>query len=76
MMGADAVGMSSVFEVIACNYLKIKVLMLTCISNVAADLHEGHISHTEVMNVISQTQTKLCNYIASIIKELRPKLEN
>jgi purine-nucleoside phosphorylase len=44
-MGADAVGMSTVPEVIAARHLGIKVVALSCITNLACGLSEGEVSH-------------------------------
>lgn len=48
LLGADAVGMSTVPEVIALNHLGVPVAALSCISNLAAGLGEGPLSHDEV----------------------------
>jgi purine-nucleoside phosphorylase len=47
-LGADAVGMSTVPEVIAANHLGVPVAAMSCITNVAAGLGIGKLSHTEV----------------------------
>ncbi len=70
--GADAVGMSTVFEVIACNFLRMKVLAFSCIANPAADRHEGNMNHEEVleaMNALGPKLSKLVNRCAEKILE-------
>jgi purine-nucleoside phosphorylase len=47
-LGADAVGMSTVPEVIALRQLGVRVGAVSCITNLAAGLGEGLLSHTEV----------------------------
>lgn len=50
-IGADAVGMSTVPEVIQARYLGMKVLGLSTITNAAAGLSAHPLSHEEVMEV-------------------------
>lgn len=69
-MGADAIGMSTVFEVIACNYLKLKVLAFNCIANPAADLHKGEMHHEEVLKAMNQMQPKLIKLLRGVVEEI------
>ncbi len=48
-MGADMVGMSTVPEVIAARYLGLKVLGISCITNMAAGILDQPLSHEEVV---------------------------
>lgn len=48
-LGADAVGMSTVLEVIAASQLNIKVLGLSCLTNMAAGIAAGRLDHRDVM---------------------------
>lgn len=66
-MGADAVGMSTVPEVIAANFLGIKVLALSCIANSAADLHKDDISHEEVLAVMKETAPKVIRLLNGVL---------
>ncbi|NGX35011.1 MAG: Purine nucleoside phosphorylase 1 [Candidatus Anoxychlamydiales bacterium] len=68
--GADAVGMSTVFEVLACNFLNMKVLAFSCITNKAADLHEGNMNHEEVLQSLNQMSPKLSKLTKALAKEL------
>jgi purine-nucleoside phosphorylase len=47
--GADAVGMSTIPEVLMARYLGMRVAALSCITNYAAGLREGKLSHKEVL---------------------------
>ena len=62
LLGADAVGMSTVPEAIAARHQGMKVLGLSCITNMAAGMTEDIIHHEEVM----ETGAK----VAGIFKEL------
>lgn len=47
-LGAHAVGMSTVLEVIALRHLRIRVGALSCITNQAAGIAAGTLDHSEV----------------------------
>jgi inosine/guanosine/xanthosine phosphorylase family protein len=49
MWGADAVGMSTIPEVLMARYCGMKVAALSCITNYAAGLGAGKLSHAEVL---------------------------
>lgn len=69
-MAADAVGMSTVPEVIAANFLKMRVLSFSCIANAATDLHEGEMRHSEVLEAMNALAPKAVNLLAGIVGEL------
>ncbi|MDD5544156.1 MAG: purine-nucleoside phosphorylase [Acidobacteriia bacterium] len=48
-LGADAVGMSTVPEVIVANHMGVKCLGISCITNMAAGVSKEKINHEEVM---------------------------
>lgn len=69
-MGADSVGMSTVFETIACNFLGMKVLALNCISNVSADRFTGVMSHDHVIKAMKEMQPKVVTLLQGVIQRL------
>ena len=56
-IGADLVGMSTVFEVIAARHLEMKVLAISCVTNMAAGILDQSLSHQEVMETGETVKT-------------------
>ena len=50
-IGADLVGMSTVPEVIAARQMGIKVLAISCVTNMAAGTTDAQINHEEVLEI-------------------------
>ena len=50
-LGADAVGMSTVLEVIQARALGIEVAAFSCLTNLAAGLSPDKVSHEEVLEI-------------------------
>ena len=50
-LGADAVGMSTVWEAIAAHHMGVRIAGLSCISNMAAGVTKNPLSHQEVVDV-------------------------
>lgn len=69
-LGADAVGMSTVPEVIAANFLGMKVASLSCIANAAADRHGGEMSHGEVLLAVSEAAPKMIELLNAVVGAL------
>ena len=63
-LGADAVGMSTVPEAIAARQCGMRVAGLSCITNLAAGLGGGNLSHTEVL----ETAERVKNLAAQLLK--------
>ena len=59
MLGADAVGMSTVPEVITARHMQMKVLGISCITNTATPETAEAVNHQEVMQGAKQTLPKL-----------------
>ena len=51
ILGADAVGMSTVPEVIIANHRGVKVIGISCITNMAAGILDQPLEHEEVIEI-------------------------
>jgi purine-nucleoside phosphorylase len=56
-LGADAIGMSTVPEAIAARQCGLNVAAISCITNLAAGICEGKLSHAEVLETAEKVKT-------------------
>ena len=68
--GADLVGMSTVPEVIAAAYLGIRVIGISCVTNMAAGILEQPLSHEEVVATGKKVAPQFAELITSILNSL------
>ena len=68
-MGADAVGMSTVPEVIAARHLGMRVLGLSCLTNMAAGVLKKKLDHREVLEVGERLEGALADVLGRIVEE-------
>lgn len=68
--GADAVGMSTVPETIAANYMGIKVLGLAVITNMATGIQKVKHSHERVIEIANKASSDLSSLISGVVEEL------
>ena len=69
-IGADLVGMSTVPEVIVANYLGLKSLAISCVTNMAAGILPQKINHEEVL----ETGARVRGTLVKLLKALLPRL--
>ncbi|WP_439442839.1 purine-nucleoside phosphorylase [Listeria aquatica] len=69
-LGADAVGMSTVPEVIVANHAGLKVLGISCITNMAAGILDQPLSHSEVIETTDRVQQMFLTYVRAILKDM------
>jgi purine-nucleoside phosphorylase len=69
-IGADLVGMSTVPEVIVANYLGMRVLAISCVTNMAAGILPQKINHEEVL----ETGRRVRDTLVTFLKKLAPRL--
>lgn len=70
LLGADAVGMSTVPEAIAARHQEMRVLGISCITNLAAGMTDDIIHHEEVM----ETGARVAATFKELLRRIIPKL--
>jgi len=66
ILGADAVGMSTVPEVITARHAGMNVLGISCITNMAAGILDKPLHHEEVMNTAKEVERKFVCLVRKI----------
>lgn len=69
-IGADLVGMSTVAEVIAARQLGMKVLAVSCVTNMAAGILRQKINHEEVL----ETGRRISGHFKALLREVVPMI--
>jgi purine-nucleoside phosphorylase len=69
-IGADLVGMSTVCEVIAARHMGIKVLAISCVTNMAAGILDQPLSHEEVM----ETGERVKSSFEALLRAVLPRV--
>ena len=69
-IGADMVGMSTVPEVIVANHGGMKVLGISCVTNMAAGILSQKLSHVEVMETAERVEKKFVSFVRGLMKVL------
>jgi purine-nucleoside phosphorylase len=69
-LGADAVGMSTVLECIAANQMGMKVLGISCVTNMAAGILPRKLDHKEVMEVGARVKSVLEELLSEVLPAL------
>ena len=70
VLGASAVGMSTVPEVLAANHCLLPVIGISVITNLAAGMHKSKLSHKETLDNAALAENKLLDIIKNFIKDL------
>ncbi len=68
--GADAVGMSTVPEVIAARHMGMRVLGITAITDMATGEQVAPVTHEEVIAVAKQVEPKFIRLVKRVVKEM------
>lgn len=66
-LGADAVGMSTIPEVIVARHMGVKVLGISCITNMAAGMESKPLSHKDVAETAERAQERFSRLLADFL---------
>lgn len=69
-LGADAIGMSTVPEVVVARAIGMRVLGISCITNYACGLSGSPITHDEVIETTARVATHLQHLVRGIVAQL------
>ena len=70
-IGAELVGMSTVAEVIAARHMGLKVLAISCVTNMAAGILDQAINHDEVL----ETGKRVQKQFEALLRAVLPRIE-
>jgi purine-nucleoside phosphorylase len=73
-LGADAVGMSTIPEVVACRQMKLRVLGISLISNMAAGISPHPLTHQEVIETADRVALDFARLIRTVVPRLGAEL--
>ncbi len=69
-IGADLVGMSTVPEVIVANHGGMRVLGISCVTNMAAGILPQRLSHAEVMETAERIEKQFVRFVQALVRAL------
>ena len=69
-LGADAVGMSTVPEVIVARAIGMRVLGISCITNLACGLTPTPPSHEEVLETAARAAVQLERIVSGVVRRI------
>jgi purine-nucleoside phosphorylase len=70
IIGADAVGMSTIPEAITANYLGMDVLGLSCITNMGTGIRDTKHTHEDVLKIAGEVSEKIAMLMMEIVRKL------
>ena len=70
LIGGDAVGMSTVPEVIAANHMSMRVLGISCITDMAIADNLEPLNHKKVLETANKAKVKFVSIVKSVIEKI------
>ncbi|MGH9545726.1 MAG: purine-nucleoside phosphorylase [Terriglobales bacterium] len=74
-IGADLVGMSTVLEVIAARHMGMRVLAISCVTNMAAGILDQTINHEEVLETGERVKGDFVALLRAVLPEMAKDAE-
>jgi purine-nucleoside phosphorylase len=74
-LGADLVGMSTIAEVIAARHMGLKVLAISCVTNMAAGIVDQPIQHEEVLKTGERIQGEFLALLRAVLPLIAADIE-
>jgi purine-nucleoside phosphorylase len=74
-IGADLVGMSTITEVIAAGQMGIKVLAISCVTNMAAGVLDQPLNHQEVLDAAERVREDFAGLLKAVLGDVAKSVE-
>jgi purine-nucleoside phosphorylase len=74
-IGADLVGMSTISEVIAARHMGLKVLAVSCVTNMAAGILDQVLNHEEVLETTKRVQGDFVALLRAVLPAIAQDVE-
>jgi purine-nucleoside phosphorylase len=74
-IGADLVGMSTIPEVIAARHMGLKVLAISCVTNMAAGISDEALSHEDVLKTTERVKGDFVGLLRAVLPEIAKDLD-
>jgi purine-nucleoside phosphorylase len=69
-IGADLVGMSTIPEVIVARHMGLKVLAISCVTNMAAGISDAVLSHEDVLKTTERVKGDFVGLLRAVLPEI------
>jgi len=74
-IGADLVGMSTIAEVIAARHMGLKVLAISCVTNMAAGISDEVLNHEDVLATCERVKGDFVALLRAVLPEIAKDVE-